>query len=141
MPKPLQLHSGLRVRRDDFSVQVSCDDDQKFWFRLESTDGADLVTDFTIGSFDSKLGGDLLAMCFDKIGRPPLSRLVFVDIVPSQRGDPIKIAEAQSCLEEYAAVTFARHNRSIKLARIEARQAKLDLIIETEPDRKIPKRD
>ena len=53
----------FKIRRDDFSAQVSCDRDPKFWFRLEVTQDADKITDFLLGAFDPSLGGDLLTIC------------------------------------------------------------------------------
>ena len=69
MPASSLATYTFQMRQDDFSVQVSCDQDPKFWFRLEQGQGEDIITDFFLGGFDPALGGDLLNMCYKKISR------------------------------------------------------------------------
>ena len=42
----------FKVRRDQVSDQVSCDQDAKFWFRMESAEDRDNITDSSLGAFD-----------------------------------------------------------------------------------------
>jgi hypothetical protein len=92
----------FKIRRDDFSAQVSCDHDPKFWFRLEVTQDGDKITDFLLGAFDPSLGGDLLAICYNKIAKLPQHCIVFGDFLPSGSSDPGTIEAAKARFEGYA---------------------------------------
>ena len=121
----------FRIRQDEFSVQVSCDQDPKFWFRLEVTAGSDHITDFFLGSFDPALAGDLLAMCYAKIGRLPQDQLVFNDILSSrQASNPDAVTAVRANFEEYARAMLAYYGRSVRASRIVPRRDKLDLIVD-----------
>lgn len=132
MPTLSPLIGKFEVQSDDFSVQVCCDEDPKFWFRLELADDLDIITDFTVGAFDPALGGDLLAMCFSKIGRTPHTRLVFRDILSCRPGDPATVANAKLRFEEYAGAMFANYGCFISASHIATRLDKFDLIIDTD---------
>jgi hypothetical protein len=134
MPAPSLLSCNFHVRYDDVSVQVSCDQEPKFWFRLELADDLDIITDFTVGAFDQALGGDLLAMCFSKIGRTPHTRLVFRDILSCRPGDPATVANAKLRFEEYAGAMLANYDRYISSSHIATRLDKFDLVIASTHD-------
>ena len=121
----------FQTRQDDFSVQVSCDQDPKFWFRLEGSQSEDIITDFFLGGFDSALGGDLLAMCYKKIGRTPAAHLVFRDILVSRPAHSAAAATEQAHLEGYTKSMLAGYGRAIRMSRIVHRRDKLDLMIDT----------
>ena len=120
----------FKVRNDDFSMQVSCDQDSMFWFRLEIAGAQDHITDFSLGAFDPALGGDLLAMCYDRIGRIPQDQLVFDDILPSGLGSADAINNTKVNFEEYARAMLSYYGRSVRASRIVPRRGKLDLIVD-----------
>jgi hypothetical protein len=126
------LLSTFRARRDDFSVQISCHQDPKFWFRLEEKQERDHISDFFLGNFDPALAGDLLAMCYQTIGRSPRARLVFSDILSSKPGDPHTIDTAKRRFEDYTKAMLAYYGCSIGSAKILPRREKIDLIIDTD---------
>src|SRR5580704_12465458 len=108
----------FQVRHDDFSTQVSCDQDRMFWFRLEVAEGRDNITDFSLGAFDSSFGGDLLAACYKKAGKLPQRCIVFRDFLSSGSSDPAAIATAKTRFEEYAKVMLAAYGRSVHASHI-----------------------
>jgi hypothetical protein len=132
MPAFPPLSCTFQVRHDDFSVQVSCKQDTKFWFRLEQAHEQDNITDFFLGGFDPALAGDLLAMCYKSIGRPPRSRLVFGDILSSQPGNPQAVDSARLRFEEYTKAMLAHYGCSVGSANIASRRGKFDLAIDTD---------
>jgi hypothetical protein len=73
----------LQTRSDDYSLQVSAVEDDRFWFRLERQEGRDLITDFFLGSLPEQSAGDLLADCFRVLDITPKPVVVFGNIVPS----------------------------------------------------------
>jgi hypothetical protein len=129
-PLSLATHT-FRTRQDDFSTQVSCDQDPKFWFRLEESQGGDIISDFFLGAFDPALGSDLLTVCYKKIGRTPAAHLVFRDILASRPADPAAAATEQVRLESYTKAMLADYGRAIRMSRIVPRRGKLDLMIDT----------
>jgi hypothetical protein len=126
------INYTFKVRQDSFSVQVSCDQDPKFWFRLEIEEGQDQITDFFLGAFDSALGGDILAMCYAEIGRVPQDQLVFTDILSSQPSNANAVNAARAKFEEYAKGMLAHYQRSLGSSRISPRRDKFDLIMEAQ---------
>jgi hypothetical protein len=125
----------FQVRHDQVSTQVSCEQDHKFWFRLEVANSRDSITDFSLGAFDSGIGGDLLALCYKKADKTPQRSIVFCDFLSSGPSDPAAITTAKTRFEEYAKVMLATYGRSVHAAHIERqlgpRREKLDLVIDT----------
>jgi hypothetical protein len=132
MPALSPFVCTFQVRRDDFSAQVSCDQDTKFWFRLEETHERDDITDFFLGGFDPTLAGDLLAMCYRSIGRLPHARLVFGDILSSQLGDAHAVDAVKLRFENYAKAMLRHYGCSIGSAYTVLRRNKFALIIEAD---------
>lgn len=131
MPTPSLIGYTFQARRDDFSEQVSCGQDPKFWFRLEVSKDEDAITDFFLGGFDPILGGDLLTMCYKKIGREPAAHLVFRDILASRPAGPVATDTEQRRLEEYAKAMLAWRGRILGTSCIVRHRDKLDLMIDT----------
>jgi hypothetical protein len=125
----------FKVRRDQVSTQVSCEQDHKFWFRLEVAEGRDNITDFSLGAFDSSSGGDLLAACYKEAATIPQRCIVFLDFLSSGPTDPAGIANAKTRFEEYAKVLLGTYGRFVQASRIVRqvgpRREKLDLVIDT----------
>jgi hypothetical protein len=120
----------FRIRTDDFSVQVSCDQDRRFWFRLEVATEEDRVTDFCLGAFDPDLGGDLLEVCYKMHARAPGNRIVFRDVFASRAADAATIENARASLAEHAKHLLAGHGRRLFGANIELQPGnKIDIII------------
>ena len=130
MSTPSLSTCTFRARYDEFSSQVSCEQDSKFWFRLEAAEGRDNVTDFFLGAFDPGLGGDLLTMCYKKLGKIPQQRLVFGDILSSRLGDSAAVDAAKTRFEEYTKAMLAAYGRSIRASHIARRREKWDLVID-----------
>ena len=123
----------FQIRRDDVSTQVSCDEDLKFWFRLEAAEGRDHITDFSLGAFDLGIGGDLLARCYKEAGKIPQRRIVFRDFMSSGPSDPAAIGTTKTRLEDYAKVMLAAYGRfpqATHIVRRPERREKLDLVID-----------
>lgn len=121
----------FNTRNDDFSFQVSCDQDPKFWFRLEQGANCDRITDFFLGAFDSTLGGDLLEACYKKIGHKPQRRIVFTDIVSSRTEYSSTVDKAKTHFEECARLMLANYGLLISSANIIETLGKFNLEIET----------
>ena len=103
----------FQVRLDQVSAQVSCEQDPKFWFRVESTGERDNITDFFLGAFDATLGGDLLTLCYSKIAKIPNRRIVFGDFLPSGPIDPSAIETTKARLEGYTTTLLAAYGRTV----------------------------
>jgi hypothetical protein len=131
MPTPSLAKCTFQTRQDDFSSQVSCGQDPKFWFRLEESQGEDIITDFFLGGFDPALGGDLLTMCYKIVGRTPAPHLVFRDVLSSRPVDPAAANAEQLRLEGYTKEMLSGQGRAIRTSRIVHRRGKLDLMIDT----------
>jgi hypothetical protein len=131
MSVPSPSTCTFRTRQDEFSTQISCDQDPKFWFRLESVEGCDTITDFVLGNFGSDVGGDLLAMCYKKINRIPPDCLVFGDILSSRPSDAVTVDNAKARLEGYVKAMLAGYGRFVRTSSIVPRRNKLDLVIAT----------
>jgi hypothetical protein len=125
------LNYTFRTRVDDFAKFVSCDQDHKFWFRLEALENTDNITDFFLGAFDPELGGELLVACYRKLDLQPQARIVFGDILSSRDGDPAKVENATNRLLNYSEHLLTNFGRRIRGTRIESRRNKFDLVIET----------
>jgi hypothetical protein len=121
----------FKIRRDDFSAQVSCDRDPKFWFRLEVTQDADKITDFLLGAFDPSLGGDLLTICYAKVAKLPQRCIVFGDFLPSGPSDPATLEAAKARFEGYTKAMLAAYRRTMHTSRVVRRREKFDLVIDT----------
>jgi hypothetical protein len=120
----------FRLRSDEFSDQVSCDQDAKFWFRLEASEDSDNITDFFLGGFDDTLAGDLLTHCYKTLGRAPKGRIVFGNILSSRPSDATTIQSARERFADYAKQLLAGYGRSLRNAHIERRiRDKVDLVI------------
>jgi|ERR1700733_3083363 len=120
----------FKVRRDQVSDQVSCDQDAKFWFRMESAEDRDNITDFSLGAFDSTLGGDLLALCYSKIAKTPNRRIVFGNFLSSGPSDASAIETAKARLEGYAKTLLAAYGRPVHTSHMLRRREKIDLVID-----------
>jgi hypothetical protein len=123
--------SAFQIRRDDFSAQVSSDDDPKFWFRLEEAQGGDNITDFFLGAFDPSLGGELLAICYKKAEKIPHRCIVFKDFLSTGPSDPVAIETAKARIERYAKTMLAAYGRSVRGSHVVRRREKFDLVIDT----------
>ena len=134
MADPSPSTCTFQVRHDDFSTQVSCEQDHMFWFRVEVAEGRDNITDFSLGAFDSGIGGDLLAACYKTAGKLPQRYIVFRDFLSSRSSDPEAIATAKTGFEEYTKVMLAAYGRSVHASHIVRRREKLDLVIDTSLD-------
>jgi hypothetical protein len=120
----------FQVRRDQVSDQVSCDQDAKFWFRVESAEDRDNITDFSLGAFDSSLGGDLLVLCYSKIAKIPSRRIVFGNFLSSGPSDPSAIERIKTRLEGYAKTLLAAYGHSVHASHVLRRRDKIDLVID-----------
>jgi hypothetical protein len=121
----------FKIRRDDFSAQVSCDPDPKFWFRLEVAQDGDKITDFFLGAFDPSLGGDLLTICYKKVAKIPHRCIVFADFLSSGPSDPAAIETAKARFEEYAKTMLVAYGRTMHASRVVRRRDKFDLVMDT----------
>ena len=125
----------FQVRHDQVSTQVSCEQDHKFWFRLEAGEGRDIITDFSLGAFDSGFGGDLLALSYKKAAKIPQHSIVFRDFLSSAPNDPAAIASAKTRFEGYAKAMLTVYGRSVHTSNIVRQPSpgreKLDLVIDT----------
>ena len=86
---PQGADADLKVKHDDFSVQVETNSDRMFWVRVERTmDDVVRVSDLKRSSLSyERVAAALeLAVSAATNGRPP-SSLVFLDVAPSVR-DP-----------------------------------------------------
>ena len=130
--RPAALSVGMfNLRRDDFSAQVSCDHDPKFWFPLEVAQDGDKITDFSFGAFDPSLGGDLLTICYKKLAKIPHRCIVFGDFLSSGPSDPDAIETAKARFEGYARTMLVAYGRTIDASRVVRRREKFDLVIDT----------
>jgi hypothetical protein len=89
----------LRTRIDDYSLQVSAAEDERFWFRLERHEDRDVITDFFPGSAPEPRAGLLLADCYRVLGITPKPVIVFRDILPSTR--PVEIDDALTAARDF----------------------------------------
>jgi hypothetical protein len=121
----------FKTRHDDFSAQVLCDHDPRFWFRLETAQDGDKITDFFLGAFDPSLGGDLLAKCYNKVAKIPHRRIIFVDFLSSGSSDPAALETAKKRFEGYAKTMLLTYGRTINVTRVMRRREKLDLVVDT----------
>jgi hypothetical protein len=77
---------------DEFSVQISCAEDPRFWLRLAPV-AVSKITDFSLGEFPSEASAELLARCFkliDEIGSDRLPR-PWMEPMYSRRAPPLVI--------------------------------------------------
>ncbi len=81
----MDFASGLKLqsRLDDFSYQVSADNDAIFWFRLEREPDRDVITDFLLGSISETLAATALIACYAFLRLTPKNVMVFRNILPS----------------------------------------------------------
>lgn len=77
----------LRIKIDDFSLQVDSAEDDGFWLRLEREPNRDVITDYFLGGFPQEEAGRLLSACCKALNLRPAMTLVFRDILPA-RGEP-----------------------------------------------------
>jgi hypothetical protein len=137
MSAPSLSTCTFQIRRDEFSAQVSCDQDPKFWFRLETAENRDNITDFFLGAFDPSLGGDLLATCYKKLAKKPNHKIVFGNFLPGGPSDPAAIETAKARFEGYAKTMLAVYGRSVHASHVLDRRKKFDLVIDSiERDRR-----
>lgn len=123
---------SLRVRIDGFSLQVSRDEDPRFWFRLEPSAGQDTITDFSTGAADPALGGHFLWNCYVLLGRVPQPRIVFRDIFSSGSGRKAdEIARISETLTKYAGGLLTPFRRRVLTTHLRDRDGKVDLIVDT----------
>jgi hypothetical protein len=124
------LNYTFGAQLDDFSNQIFCDQDPKFWFRLEGTNTLDNITDFFLGGFDPALGGDLLILCYRTLNREPKDRIVFRDIFSSRSVDAATIKSVSKSLEVYAKQLLASYGRSMRRAHVDLWRGKVNFVIE-----------
>lgn len=74
---PLKLHSRI----DEFSYQVSAENDRMFWFRLERRPDRDVITDFSVGTVARLRAASALRLCYSHLGLAPRQVIVFQDIL------------------------------------------------------------
>ena len=73
------------TRVDEGSVQISCEEDPRFWFRMVPT-AIQNVTDFYLGAFPKDGGALLLKKCFDLVDhardlpKPSMSSMTSINI-------------------------------------------------------------
>lgn len=130
MPDLSAFNLTFRSRSDEFSDQISCDQDSRFWFRLEASEDSDIITDFFLGGFDTALSGDLLAHCYRTLGKTPKGRIVFGDIMSSRPVDAAIVRSAGERFADCAKQLLAGYGRSVRGVHIERRpRDKIDLVI------------
>jgi hypothetical protein len=80
----MDFANGLKLqsRLDDFSYQVSANNDAIFWFRLEREPDRDVITDFFLGSISETLAATALIACYGFLRLTPKNVMVFRDILP-----------------------------------------------------------
>ncbi|HVX15600.1 MAG TPA: hypothetical protein VHC22_30720 [Pirellulales bacterium] len=74
----------LQSTTDDFSYQVSAENDDRFWFRLERHADRDVVTDYCLGSVENDRAASVLLNCYQHLGLVPRKVIVFSDILASK---------------------------------------------------------
>ena len=81
----MDFANGLKLqsRLDDFSYQVSADNDAIFWFRLEREPDRDVITDFSLGGISETLAATALIACYAFLRLTPKNIMVFRNILPS----------------------------------------------------------
>lgn len=125
----------LQTRSDDFSYQVSAENDQRFWFRLERKLNRDVITDFNPGSLHHDDAGAALTMCYEHLGLRPQQTVVFRDIMSSadaNHSQPTFARPLDDVLDSYVGWGKALLNHfgnSDVDERVERRRQKLDLIL------------
>lgn len=84
MNKASWVQHDLKVRRDDFSIQVSSGRDPRFWLRLElgSSDKV-VVSDLKQSTFSDAVCAEILKDLMEFIHPSPEFDLVFADIAPN----------------------------------------------------------
>lgn len=75
----------LQKTTDDFSYQVSAQDDRRFWFRLERQPDRDIITDYFVGSLPHEEAVSLFTECYRLLGLAPQNVIVFRDILPTRK--------------------------------------------------------
>jgi hypothetical protein len=78
---------AFRSRTDDFSHQISADNDKRFWFRVERHVDQDVITDFFLGSVPEEQASSVLLACYDHLAITPQLKVVFKDILPGQESE------------------------------------------------------
>jgi len=98
--------AGLRVKTDDFSVQVEAPDDATFWARaLPSNSDEVVVTDLKRSDLSTERVAAAVELAVERATLAPnVSRLRFLDIAPSRR-EPL--ASEQRARQEAAQITKA----------------------------------
>ena len=129
---PSEIARSFRVQEDDWSFQISCVLDNRFWFRLEkSPKPVDVITDYFLGEFESSLGGPLLAECYRTLGRVPQSVIVFRNLLPGTTPDLDATTAVADACERYAAYG-AQALRVLRRSDVRQRRYEIDGKIDLE---------
>lgn len=91
---PDRADHGFSVRSDDYSLQISRPDDERFWLRIEQADGDLIITDFFAGALNRSDQAAALQFGLDHAGFPVATdRIIFRDI---HSGNPVSDAQTKA---------------------------------------------
>ena len=129
-------HSGfaLRKRVDDFSLQVSSELDDRFWFRLERRDEGDLITDFLLGSFPASQGGPLLVESYRLLALAPRPPLTFGDVLSGAKSDPSAVAAARERFAAAGVTLLSAFGLRPAGSRVRESRGKIEIVLDVERD-------
>jgi hypothetical protein len=128
------------TRVDEGSVQISCEEDPRFWFRMVPT-AIQNVTDFYLGAFPKDGGALLLKKCFDLVDhardlpKPSMSSMTSIRLPPviiySNLSGPDAVENSRS-YEGFTRDALASYGRKIVHGYLNARHEKRDLYLITD---------
>jgi hypothetical protein len=135
----MDFASGLKLqsRLDDFSYQVSADNDRIFWFRLEREPDRDVITDFLLGSISENLAATALIACYGFLRLTPRKVMVFRNILPSYKSlektmiPPEALDRAQHLYATAGKATLIKFGARKVDESLESRCGKYDLVLWT----------
>jgi hypothetical protein len=131
----------LSTKVNDSSIQISCKQDPRFWFRMCPTTIQN-VTDFNLGAFPPDVGGLLLRRCFDIVDRTELPKPGDMWGMESARPPPVIIfsglsgsnaVEGSKVYEAFTNEALAPGGHKIVHTYLNARIDKRDLYLITDP--------
>jgi hypothetical protein len=117
---------------DGFSVQISCTEDPRFWFRMVPTP-VPKITDFLLGEFPPETSAELLARCCKRIEHP---RPTAEDYVPLVIFSNLESDDEFELHTNLVAAALASSNRKIvhtHAQRMARRPEKFELYLFTGP--------
>lgn len=117
---------GFRLRRDDFSVQVSLEDDRLFFVRIDTERDGLVVSDLNPGDKPNRIAAEGLDYALSSAGCVGVAPITVLDVAPTHDIPPKKLEGLREIFGAYAAI----YGKFVCAFSTTERRGRIDLLVD-----------